>query len=200
MIRKLPLIPTILVAFAAAVMIALGVWQLSRAEQKDALLARYAAAKDQPPIAWPAVPPADDALPLFRRAAGYCLQPLSRRVTAGRNRAGQSGFIHVVSCRTGAEGPGMAVDIGWTHDPRLRPSWSGGEVSGVIAPDGKYRMRLVADEAADGLQPSAPPDIESIPNNHLMYAVQWFLFAVIAVVIYLLAVRKRLQSAGAPKP
>ncbi|NBO00626.1 MAG: hypothetical protein EBV21_04095 [Betaproteobacteria bacterium] len=37
-----------------------------------------------------------------------------------------------------------------------------------------------------------------LPNNHLSYAVQWFLFAFVALVIYALAVRKRLagQDAG----
>jgi cytochrome oxidase assembly protein ShyY1 len=44
------------------------------------------------------------------------------------------------------------------------------------------------------LEPSAPPSIEQIPNNHRSYAIQWFLFALIAVVIYLLALRGKLQA------
>ena len=55
------------------------------------------------------------------------------------------------------------------------------------------RMRLVAATAAPGLQPSAPPTIEQIPNNHRSYAVQWFLVAALAAAIYLLALRKRLH-------
>ncbi|HNJ47416.1 MAG TPA: SURF1 family protein, partial [Novosphingobium sp.] len=35
-----------------------------------------------------------------------------------------------------------------------------------------------------------------IPNNHLSYAVQWFLFAATALVIYGLALRKRLAARG----
>jgi cytochrome oxidase assembly protein ShyY1 len=54
-------------------------------------------------------------------------------------------------------------------------------------------MRLVAATAPPGLQPSSPPSLETIPNNHRSYAVQWFLFALIALVIYALAVRKRLR-------
>jgi cytochrome oxidase assembly protein ShyY1 len=42
-----------------------------------------------------------------------------------------------------------------------------------------------------GLQASAPPDVATIPNNHTMYAVQWFIFAALAVVIYGLALRRR---------
>jgi surfeit locus 1 family protein len=38
---------------------------------------------------------------------------------------------------------------------------------------------------------SAPPSPDNIPNNHLSYAVQWFLFAGIAGVIYALALRQR---------
>ena len=54
-------------------------------------------------------------------------------------------------------------------------------------------MRLVAASAPPGLEPSALPSLESIPNNHRFYAVQWFLFAAIALVIYVLALRKRLK-------
>ena len=50
---------------------------------------------------------------------------------------------------------------------------------------------LVAATPAAGLSPNAPPSIESIPNNHLAYAVQWFLFAGVAAVIYAIALRRR---------
>jgi surfeit locus 1 family protein len=50
---------------------------------------------------------------------------------------------------------------------------------------------LVATQPAAGLEPSAPPSIIDVPNNHLAYAVQWFLFAGIAAIIYLLALRRR---------
>jgi surfeit locus 1 family protein len=193
MIPRLPLIPTILVAFAVAAMIGLGIWQLRRADEKEALLDQYRAAQGMSPIAWPTVPP--DNLPLFRRAHGFCLQPITRRATAGRNRSDETGYVHVVHCRTGAEGPGMAVEVGWSKDPQAPVRWGGGAVTGVIVPDSRYRMRLVADRAPPGLEPSAVPGIESIPNNHLLYAVQWFLFALIAVVIYTLALRKRLKDA-----
>jgi surfeit locus 1 family protein len=69
-------------------------------------------------------------------------------------------------------------------------------VSGVIAPDSKSRMRLVAAEPGPGLAASAIPSPDSIPNNHLSYAIQWFLFAGIAGAIYVLALRKREQASG----
>ena len=59
-------------------------------------------------------------------------------------------------------------------------------------------MRLVAASAPPGLEPSAEPSLSSIPNNHRFYALQWFAFALIALVIYGLAVRKRWREE--PKP
>lgn len=193
MIRRLPLIPTILVAAAVAIMIGLGIWQLNRAEEKDGLLTQYRAAAEQPEISWPTVPPTGD-LPLFRTATAFCLEPLTKRALAGRNLAGEPGYSHIVHCRTGAEGPGIAVDVGWSRDPQTPIRWGGGMVRGTVAPDSRYRMRLVAEESPDGLQPSAPPSVETIPNNHRLYAVQWFAFAIAALIIYLLALRKRLGA------
>jgi cytochrome oxidase assembly protein ShyY1 len=54
-------------------------------------------------------------------------------------------------------------------------------------------MRLVADGAAPGLEPSALPSPKTIPNNHRFYAVQWFALALIALVIYGLAVSKKIR-------
>jgi cytochrome oxidase assembly protein ShyY1 len=76
-------------------------------------------------------------------------------------------------------------------------NWPGGLVSGIIGPDRKSRMRLVAAGAPPGLERSAPPSLSTVPNNHRSYALQWFFFAFIALVIYALAVRKRLK--GEPK-
>lgn len=65
---RLPVIPTLLVALAVATMIGLGIWQLQRKEQKDAMLSRYESAVGLPAVVWPTVPdPA--ALPLFRRSS-----------------------------------------------------------------------------------------------------------------------------------
>lgn len=192
--RKLPPVATILVAAAVAVMIGLGVWQLQRAQWKDALIARYRAAQGLPPIAFPTVPLADSELPLFRHATGMCLRPVGRRAVAGANASGETGFVHIVDCSTGAEGPGISVAVGWSKDPNARIDWRGGPVSGIIAPDQRTRMRLVAATAPPGLDPVAPPSLDAIPNNHRSYAVQWFLFAAIALIIYGLALKARARS------
>jgi surfeit locus 1 family protein len=196
MTRKLPLLPTIIVAGAIAVMIGLGIWQLERRQEKEALLATYRAATGKPPIAWPAIPP-KEPLPLFRSATGNCLQPIGFRTAAGQNLKGEPGYLIIVDCRTGAEGPGLSVELGWSKDPNAGRAYRGGLVSGVIAPDRLSRMRLVAATPGPGLVASAPPSPDIIPNNHLSYAIQWFLFAGIAAVIYALALRQRWRKEAA---
>jgi hypothetical protein len=107
---------------------------------------------------------------------------------------GEPGFLVIADCRTGAEGPGLPVELGWSKDPNAGHAFRGGLVSGVIAPDRISRMRLVAATPGPGLTASAPPSPKIIRNNHLSYAIQWFLFAGIAVVIYTLALRWRGQK------
>lgn len=194
--KHLPILPTILVAAAVATMIALGLWQIHRAHWKEGLLAQYEAARTKPAIGWPTIP-IKGPLPLFRKATGNCLRVADYRTRPGQNLSGEPGFLVVADCVTGAEGAGMAVEMGWTKDPAAGHGWAGGAVSGIIAPDSVQRMRLVVEKPLQGLAASAPPSTDSIPNNHLSYAIQWFLFAATALVIYFIAVRKRLQGADA---
>ena len=198
MIRRLPLVPTIIVAAAAALMIGLGIWQLQRARWKDALIAQYAAAQKLPPMAWPTAQLREVQLPLFRYATAVCLRPVARHAVVGENLRGEPGYVQVIDCATGPSEPGMSVQLGWSKDPNAKFGWSGGPVSGIIAPDRRTRMRLVADGAPPGLEQSAPPSLSSIPNNHRSYALQWFSFAAIALIIYALAVRKRLKETPQP--
>ena len=195
MSRRLPLLPSLAVAAAVAVMIGLGVWQLQRAKWKEGLLQRYAAAKTLPAVSFPTVPLANDQLPLFRHATGTCLKPIGRRAVAGANRADETGYAHIIDCSTGAEGPGMSVEVGWSKDPNAKVEWTGGPVSGVIVPDRRTRMRLVAAEAPPGLEPSKVPDVRSAsavsPAGHRGYAATWFGLALVALAVYVLALRKR---------
>lgn len=199
--KRLPIVPTILVLLAAAAMVALGFWQLQRREWKDALLARYTANQSKPLVAFPQIP-IGDAL-LYRRTSAFCLQPVAWQ-TEG---AGSHGWRLIAQCRTGAEGPGFAVELGTTHDFNTRPAWKGGRVTGVIAPAPSHEslignigrsvptpLMIVADTPPAGLSPSPRPSPAGIPNNHLAYAVQWFIFAGLAVLIYAIALRLRLKQ------
>ena len=196
------IIATILVALAVASMIGLGVWQLQRRTEKLAVLKVLAANPTKPPIAFPQPPIGDDLL--FRRAGAFCLKPVSFALEG----AGAAGFRVIAQCSTGAEGPGFAVQLGTTENPHFKSSWTGGAVSGTIGHTpsdtpliaglfGKSppaTLMLIADTPAPGLKPNTVPSIDSIPNNHLAYAVQWFLFAAIAAIIYALALRRRLRK------
>ena len=188
--KRLPILATCLALVAVATMVGLGIWQLQRAEWKNELLATYATVRDQPAISYSAVPVKGDP-PYFRRSSVNCLEVLGWRAVSGRSEAGESGWAHIAHCRTsGGEGPGAWIVAGWSKSPE-NPEWNGGIVYGVIAPDSQHIVRLVASEPVAGLIKSQPPSTEDIPNNHIAYAVQWFLFAGIALIIYILALRLR---------
>jgi surfeit locus 1 family protein len=181
----LPIIPTLVVAAAVATMIGLGVWQLRRAEWKADLMARYEQAQAMSSnVPWPRTE-ADLERSLFRWSQFDCERVLGLRSGAGTSARGEKGWRHVARCAI--DGGGEAeVALGWSLTPQL-PPWQGGPVRGVIGPGGV----LYTAQVAPGLRPLAPPDPNDLPNNHLMYAGQWFFFALTALVIYVLALRRR---------
>ena len=186
--RRIPIIPTLVVLAAVAVMIALGAWQLGRMAEKEALLARYAAAQAMSSeVEWPRDPAAFDEA-LFRHARITCQTAGPDQPMAGRSAEGEAGWAHVFACDMG-DGRKADVVLGWSREPAVL-SWSGGVLGGLIAPG----MRMVADQPLAGLEASARPDPRDVPNNHWSYAIQWFLFALTALVIYALALRKRLMA------
>ena len=195
MIRRLPVVPTIVVAAAVVLLVGLGIWQLQRASWKERLVASYARAEKLPPVTWPTAPLKSIEPLLFRHATGLCLRPVGRRAQAGENLAGEPGYVHIIDCQTGAEGPGMSVQVGWSRDPNAKIDWRGGLVSGIIVPDRRSRIRLVAAGAPPGLAASAPPPPTSdiSPARHRGYAATWFTLAAVALIIYGLAARKQMR-------
>ncbi|OWQ99771.1 hypothetical protein CDQ92_01535 [Sphingopyxis bauzanensis] len=187
-------------------MIALGVWQLQRKNEKEALVALYQRNMAMSSlVTYPQLPQVADAY-LFRKSSVVCLEPVRWDPRSGTDQKGKAGFRMIADCRTGAEGPGVLVDVG-IGDDFTPPKWTGGVVQGTIVPgpdqptvmeraagkDMPARAMLIADTPAAGLRPSAVPSADNTPNNHLAYAVQWFLFAAAALIIYFLAVRRRLR-------
>lgn len=211
MTRKIPLVPTLIVAAAVAVMIGLGVWQLQRRDAKEAMLALAASNPAKPAVSYPMVPPVPAEL-LFRRSSVHCLRVIGWQTEAGRAADGSVGYRHIAQCATGAEGPGLLVALGVTQKPDVRPAWTGGQVSGWISEEPDHRSllsrlggkaqplrpMLIANRAPAGLKAVAPPSVADVPNNHLAYAVQWFFFAAVAVIIYLLALRRRSPGQSDP--
>ena len=204
--RRPPVIATLVVAIAVVAMATLGVWQLRRAQEKEARIALFAGNPAKPTIAFPVFAPIPDAA-MFRKSRVLCLEVTHWRVEAGRTPTDQPGYRQIAECRTGAEGPGALVDMGLTADPRFQPQWKGGEIDGLITTEPSHsslistligrapvpRAMLVADRPAPGLAASAPPSVDGISNNHRAYAVQWFVFAAIAALIYGLALRRRMR-------
>lgn len=209
--KPVPILATIVVLCAIATMIGLGVWQLQRREEKAQALAFAASNPAKPAIAFPRLPPVDPAI-LFRPSSVNCLDVVGWQVEAGRGADGSTGYRHIAQCATGAEGPGVLVAIGVGQKPDDKPQWTGGPVRGWISEEPDHRAlltrlvgkapplrpMLIASTAPSGLKPLAPPSVADIPNNHLAYAVQWFFFAAVAAIIYVLALRRRNISAVGP--
>ena len=185
---RFPVISTLVVAAAVATMIALGFWQLGRKTEKEAMIARYEQAITlSSEVAFPhGTAPIEPAL--YRHSSVICERVLSRRTTPGHRADGTQGLAQTVRCAL--DGGGEAdVALGWSLAPEPA-KWDGGPIMGSVAPQG-HEAKLVAAPPVAGLEPLAAPDPRDIPNNHMAYAVQWFFFAATALVIYLLALRRR---------
>ncbi len=215
--RRIPILPTLIVAAACATMIGLGIWQLQRAAWKDRLLVEFVAAANLPALDLDVYPPRGEGPTRleFRRVLITCqIRNAVPELRGGRSAAGQGGYVYLVPCRPGTDGLAgrIIVNAGWTAlpDQSLRITLDGivagrlgavqrGEpisiVAGAVVDSASRRgepITLVAATAADpALQPGAPANIEDIPNNHLAYAFQWFFFALVAAVIYVLALGRR---------
>ena len=207
--RRVPVFATMIVLLAVGAMVGLGIWQIQRARWKEALIARYTAAVGAPLL---------DGLPkgmavdpvAFRRAHIVCILSTKATQLGGHNSTYQSGFRNIAGCRL-ADRRVLTVDLGWSGISQSPPLPTVGQrldVTGRLIPDDVLTRRvigegpnilpllLVAETPVGGLQPSVPPEISDIPNNHRSYAVQWFLFAGVALVIFVLAAQRRFKSKG----
>jgi len=206
--RRLPILPTLVVAAAVAVMIGLGIWQLQRAEWKDRLLAEYSAAANLPTVDLdPLLARPEANLPplAFRRVLITCrASNVAPIVRGGRSRAGQGGYAYLVPCHPGAEGLAgrLLVNMGWTPLPSSNRRLSlGGVTAGWLGADEAGQPIILTSATATApLAPSAPANVEDVPNNHFFYALQWFFFAGVAALIYLLALRRRAAPRLPPEP
>ncbi len=192
---RIPVIPTVVVLAAVAVMLRLGFWQLDRLEEKEALIAEYERNSLSSSVV--DLSRTDPAEVIYRTVRLDCSAPSEWNAVAGRSAAGQSGYVHRYQCYEGEvfgfDAPGyiyhVYADIGWSRGPD-RADFAGAEVTGRLVPLGNG-YKVVASTPFAGLEPVAEPNPNDLPNNHLAYAVQWFLFAGIALIIYVLALRRR---------
>jgi surfeit locus 1 family protein len=191
--RSVPVIPTLIVAAAIAIMIALGIWQLGRVEEKEQQIAQYQAALTSADLRpFPSINGgAFSELDYFHPTTFECTKVIAREAISGRSANDRGGYAQIARCET-ERGP-ADVKLGWSASPTF-PEWDGGLVAGLIAPGGLDGARVQLSEPAAGLEPLATPDPADLPNNHLAYAGQWFFFALTALVIYILALRSRSKA------
>lgn len=194
--RRLPLLPTLLVLLAVPAMIGLGVWQLRRAEWKEALLADLSTNINAPLIDKPAELSGRADMLSFRRVRTVCRDIRPWPPSAARSVTGQAGYRQVIWCHEGTGAP-LLVSLGVAADPSVRIAvapgtrFSGPLVPRAVGSPDDPPFLLVAERPAPPLVAEAPPTIDAIPNNHLAYAGQWFFFAATLVVIYGFYLRKR---------
>lgn len=208
--KKWPVIPTVLVALAVATMIGLGIWQLQRRGENALLLKQVSANISKPTIAYPELGPVN-VRALHRKSSINCLRVSRWIEDSGSDKTGKTGTRYLAECVTGAEGPGALVVAGISGRPNQKVNWTGGQVEGVITtePDRQsmiaklfgqrivLRPMLVSSEGLGGLRTAEPPSLIKIRSkiaNNGSYAIQWFLFAAAAAIIYVLALRKKMAG------
>ncbi|UUR07088.1 SURF1 family protein [Sphingomonas glaciei] len=197
--KRVPIFATLVVLVAVATMVGLGIWQLGRADEKEAAILRIAANVQAAPVA--VTRNLDLQANLFRPVRVVCRGGSPTRLAG----AGKFGFRVIGDCDAGLAAP-LPVQLGTVRQPAPTAAWAGGTVLGYLAqaPDSRSLLRqlfdrspagimVVANPPLAGLTANPPADLEGIPNNHRSYAVQWFAFAAIALVIYVLALRRRAQ-------
>lgn len=197
-----PWLATGIVTLAVAAMVGLGIWQLAiRLPQKLALIARFDAAQGAPimPYAQLHATPGDHR---YRRVTLACARLSDDRAVGGRNAAGQSGWAHWLTCAL--PHASVIVVAGWSAAPAPIATPAAGAVNGTLIGGDhgwgdRSPERVVADPPLAGLQPNARPDPRELPNNHFAYAIQWFLFAATATVIYAIALWRRLAGLATPR-
>lgn len=202
------LFPLILGVLGCAILISLGVWQLHRLAWKESMLTDIQRSIEGAPVPLPAaVDPSMKYLPVTvsgtttgqeidvlsgTRESGGGYQIVSALVTDdGRRILLDRGFVDQDHKRDPR--PPVRLDVvGNLHWPQEKGSatpapnldqniWFARDVPAMAKALGTEPVLVVAAEVrgdAQGVEP-IPVAIEGIPNNHLSYAVQWFMIAAV---------------------
>lgn len=202
------LFPLILGILGCSILISLGLWQLRRMEWKNDMLAQIQSGIDAPAVPLPAaIDPSMKYLPVTLsgtttgdeidilsgskdQGGGY--QIVSRFITDdGRAILLDRGFVPQ-EMRHNDRGPTRLEVRGNLHWPQERGSstpapnldeniWFARDVPEMAKALNTQSVLVVASAVsgdAQGVEP-IPVAIEAIPNNHLSYAVQWFMIAAV---------------------
>jgi len=204
MMRRM-IVPVLFGLCGMAVLIGLGVWQMQRLSWKEAVLAEIDARIGAAPVALPAVPdPVTDRFLPVQVIGRLTKDQLD--VLVSRKQIGP-GFrvIAVMETDTGRrvmvdrgfvpdEARGLPRDVtaldvvgnlvwpeevdGFTPAPDTeRGMWFARDVPAMAEAMNAEPVLIIArSETGDGIEPM-PVDSSAIPNDHLNYAITWFLLA-----------------------
>lgn len=191
----------------APVFILLGLWQLARADQQEAMQAAAQAARAAAPLDLQR----ERIVPghAYRRAIATGEFLPSQYFLQGRSEAGRPGYGMVAVMRAG--GNHVLVERGYTPRaegmappgrrrvegvllPARLPPLQMGELRGAVRPF--LDPRAIGDELGIELAPlvlhAKPPPLPPLKGAmHVGYAIQWFVFAAVALVALVALVRNR---------
>jgi len=181
-----------------AILLKLGFWQLGRLPEKNAEIAKIDAFIGAAPIALPAhvTPEQDEYRPVMATGtistrdygAGFrIIAPFE--TTDGRKIMIDRGYVHVEDKETARALGEVEItgNLHWPDEggywiPDDAPDdnyWYQRDVPTLAAALGTEEVLIVASNTNDPHILPLPVDSAHIPNNHLSYAIQWFLFAAI---------------------
>ena len=204
--RRSILPPLIFGILATAILLSLGFWQLRRMEWKETMLAGIQAGIEAAPVPLPAeIGPGMKYLPVMvsGRTTGDEILVLSGTKDSGGGYNVISGFVTDDGRRImvdrgftdqdhrHAPRPPVALSVaGNLHWPEEKGSatpepdlsagiWFARDVPAMAEALETEPVLVVASAVGGDAQEVTPIPVavEGIPNNHLSYAVQWFLFA-----------------------
>lgn len=206
-----------------AVLLALGTWQLQRLGWKQGVLAEIEHRIAAEPVSLPAAPERerDRYLPVFAtgttqppeilvqsslKAVGPGFRVIVPFETGGRRILLDRGFIRLTDRDNARPAQTMTVSgnlhwpdevDGFTPDPDIEGGlWFARDVDALAQQLDTEPVLLVArstDEPQVVVTP-LPVDTSGIPNNHLQYAITWFLLALVWAGMTLFLVRSMIRS------
>ena len=203
MFRRL-IFPLLLGLVGCGILIGLGVWQMNRLAWKQGVLAEIETRISAPPVP---LPPEGTASPYLPVTATGALSGNRLRVLVSRKQIGPG--YRIISVLDTDEGRRVLVDLGFIRDGAPVPEVTGhvtvvgnlhvpDEVDGftptadltrnlwfardvpqmAIVLNTEETLIVARDPVVPGIEPM-PVDTAGIPNDHLHYAITWFLLAVV---------------------
>ena len=188
----------VLAVVVATICVGLGVWQLQRLKGRRARNAVLAARLALPPLDVDRNLSVDSARGRHVRARGV-YDFADERTWPGRSFEGTPGVALITPLRL-ADGSAVLVDRGWVYSPDAfhvdHPRYREPDTTAVtgiamVAPRGRgdvspggflpFVIQATGPDPAAGLPRRWPPPVLD-DGPHLSYAIQWFSFAVIALV------------------